>query len=404
MARLLVKKNLDGLWQWRAIADSGQWDSEVFYTGDINLLAESATGASVWLIFSGQHVVSRKVEVEAKDKRLFAKLVPFQIEETVIDYVDDMIFAYGTFEENQLPLAYVDAEFAENALAELEDIGAEVQSCAVDYLELFHDEDSWTIVLDGENVLVKFDRELGFSVEKEAAALYLKSLLASHESPPAKITIYGLDDGELDSLRDMLPGELETSEEIEIEERVGSFWDAVEAKAKPVLELRTGPIARKLPFAKWWTDWKVPAIAACAALLVAVGGTWGELKMMRAKQSAILAERDELYRQVKKGPVRDPVRQLKQELSNYSDKPQGSRLMLMMSKIAPPIAANDNLTLNNFRYSHDSGEVQLTIEATDFALFEELRKQIADKGLTVDIRRASVSGDVHQAQIRVSEG
>ena len=59
--------------------------------------------------------------------------------------------------------------------------------------------------------------------------------------------------------------------------------------------------------------------------------------------------------------------------------------------------------MRSFRYNHDSGQLQLNLEAKTFDTFETLRSKIAESGLSVEIRSANVYGDMHQAQLRVSE-
>ena len=108
--RILVRKIEQNLWQWREASGQGEWLRDAFYTGDINLLKEAVEGKQVWLVVPGQEVVSQRVDVEIKDRKQLLKVLPYEIEETIIDPVEDLHFAYGPLEQDTITVAYADIE------------------------------------------------------------------------------------------------------------------------------------------------------------------------------------------------------------------------------------------------------------------------------------------------------
>lgn len=176
--RIYVRKLENNLWQWRHVTPQGQWASESFYTGDINLLAESINGKQVVLLLPGQNAVSMREETDLKDRKLISKVLPFQVEEHIIDSLDELVFAYGPVKDGALTLCYVNEEYARSSIDELEANGALVQRVLVDYLELAREEGSFTLILEHDQVMVADDQGSGFCVELGLAPLVLKSLFA----------------------------------------------------------------------------------------------------------------------------------------------------------------------------------------------------------------------------------
>ena len=99
----------------------------------------------------------------------------------------------------------------------------------------------------------------------------------------------------------------------------------------------------------------------------------------------------------------DPVKTLKAKLGGGNQTP-GSNLVGILNNIGPAISAHKDVKLSSFRYTHENRELQLNLEARDIATLEAVRNQIAQTGLKAEIKRASASGEVNQALMRITEG
>lgn len=427
--RIYVRKLENNLWQWRHVNPQGQWASESFYTGDINLLAESINGKQVVLLLPGQNAVSMREETDLKDRKLISKVLPYQVEEHIIDSLDELVFAYGPVKDGALTLCYVNEEYARSSIELLEAHGALVQRVLVDYLEIARAEDSFTLILEHDQVMVADDQGSGFCVELGLAPLVLKSLFA--ERAPPRLVLMAEDEAELAELKALLPesvlaldaedsaaaeqGEVSEDEDDldaplkpldgRVSEEIGGFWDYVLVQAKPAIDFRQGPLARKLPFAQWFKEWRIPAAAAVVAFGLAMLAATLELTTTRKQYRQYVAERDGFYRQIipGAGSVVDPVKTLKAKLGGGNQSP-GSNLVGILNNIGPAISAHKDVKVSSFRYTHENRELQLNLEARDIATLEAVRNQIAQTGLKAEIKRASVAGEVNQALMRITEG
>lgn len=427
--RIYVRKLENNLWQWRHVTPQGQWASESFYTGDINLLAESINGKQVVLLLPGQNAVSMREETDLKDRKLISKVLPYQVEEHVIDSLDELVFAYGPVKDGALTLCYVNEEYARSSIELLEAHGALVQRVLVDYLEIARAEGSFTLILEHDQVMVADDQGSGLCVELGLAPLVLKSLFA--ERAPPRLVLVAEDEAELAELKALLPesvlaldaedsaaaeqGEVSEDEDDldaplkpldgRVSEEIGGFWDYVLVQAKPAIDFRQGPLARKLPFAQWFKEWRIPAAAAVVAFGLAMLAATLELTTTRKQYRQYVAERDGFYRQIipGAGSVVDPVKTLKAKLGGGNQSP-GSNLVGILNNIGPAISAHKDVKVSSFRYTHENRELQLNLEARDIATLEAVRNQIAQTGLKAEIKRASVAGEVNQALMRITEG
>lgn len=399
--RILVRKIEDNLWQWRAVSAAGEWYGEAFYTGDINLLKESVAGQHVWLILPGQDVVSQQADATIKDRRQLLKILPYEVEEGIINAVEDLHFAFGAIEDDKIPLAYASIDWLSECIAELEDIGAVVQRVGVDYLQIQRPADGWALLLENNILYAHFAHGVGFAVEQEMAEAYLVSL-ANNETPTT-LHLFADNEDALEQLRALLPENITGSEALVIEEREAGFWDVI-APTVLVGDFRTGRLARKLPFDRWWHEFKYPIIAMAAAFLIAIGATWFALQQAESERRQIMAQTDQLFRQaVPEGNINDPERQLRGLVGNAGNSSAGSNAVALVAGVAPALESFDEVTIRSLRYSAESRQLQMNIEANSFATFEALRVKIAEAGFNVEIKSANVYGDVHQAQFRVSE-
>lgn len=401
--RVLVRKIGPNLWQWREATSQGEWQREAFYTGDVNLLKEAVAGRHVWLLLPGQSVVSQRVPVEIKDRKQLLKVLPYEIEDSIIDAVEDMHFAFGPLLGDEVAVAYAELEWLQENISAVEAAGAEVQRCAPDYLLLPRPDQGWVLLLENGLLLALVDDAVGFAVEQSMAGAYLAALAS--QPPPASLHLFGDSEESLMALHALLPGDITQNESITVSEQVAGYWDLVVPAATPALDFRSGRLARKLPFAKWWQEFKYPLIATAAGFVIALTTAAVGLNKAEIERKRIAAQTDEIFRQaVPQGTISDPERQLRALVGGGGQTGSSSNAVELLAGVAPAISAMDEVVVRSLRYSRDNSQLQLNLEAKSFDTFETLRAKIAETGLPVEIKSANVYGDVHQAQLRVGGG
>lgn len=392
-------------WQWRVTNAAGEWQTDACESGDTEALAEvlQINNLPVWLILSGQEVVTQEITFAAKERRHLSKLIPYELEEQIVDTVEEQHFSFKVLQDDQLAVNYLPKGQLQQVLEQVESMGHEVFGCGVDFLMLKRAPESWTLAYDEDVILVHTGVGLGFAVEIALAPHLLSALFKESESP-LSIRLVALDQDQLDGLKTLLEPYYNSDElELEFEELEGGFWAAVD----PCLEidLRHGDMARQLPFARWWRDWRLTGAVAAAAVILAFSTNLGGYWAAKSEHKAIQVTMKELYREaVPAGAISDPEKQLQQLVKGLNKSGGGSNLMLLLGEVTPLIAANDDLNISGFRYNGDQRELRLNLEAKQFALLEELRGKLSGKGLNAELLRVSAQGDIHQASMKVQEG
>jgi general secretion pathway protein L len=399
--RILVRKIGPNLWQWREATSQGEWLGDAFYTGDINLLKEAVAGRFVWLLLPGQSVVSQRVPVEIKDRKQLLKVLPYEIEDSIIDAVEDLHFAIGPLQNDTVAVAYAECKWLQDIIAEVEiGAGAEVQRFGPDYMLLPRPDQGWVLLLENGLLLALLEDAVGFAVEQSMAGAYLAALAS--QPPPLNLLLFGDSEESLMALHALLPGTITQNESITVAEQVAGYWDLVSPTLPPTLDFRSGRLARKLPFAKWWQEFKYPIVATAAGFVIALITAGVGLQKAETERKRITAQTDAIFRQaVPEGTISDPERQLRALLGSGGGTGSASNAVELLVGVAPAISALDEVVVRSLRYSQDNGQLQLTLEAKSFDTFETLRARIAETGLRVEIKSANVYGDMHQAQLRV---
>lgn len=404
--RVLVRKIEDKLWQWREVNTLGEWVDNAIHTGDINLLQETVKGRWVSLILPGQKIVSKRLVADIKDRNQLIKILPFEIEDNVVDPIENMHFHYGPVENGMIALAYGKLDWISECIHEIEDLECEVIQCSADYLQLPRSEGeelSWTLLFENGQLTALIAKDEGFVIEKGMATLFLEA--AATRAIPKKVELFAENEDALIELKSLLPNSVIDSEDLQLEERIADYWGLLSPSQALRGNFRTGRLARKLPFAKWWDDYRIPIIGAAAAFLLAIGATWLGQQKADEQRKTIFAQTDEIFRQVvPSGKINDPHRQLRGMLGKSTSSGDGtSNAVHLIASVGPAIGAIGSVSVKSFRYSGSKKQLQMNVEGNSYQDFESLRKKITDVGFEVEIKSQSAHGDVFQAQLRVSE-
>jgi len=405
--KIFARQTNDGLWQWRSASVEGEWLSDVYHTGDDEALAESIRGSNtpVTLLLAGQQVVSCTAQIDAKEKRHMAKLLPYELEEQLIDNVDDMHLAFTPGDNNRIAVSYVKDIDIESSLEALLELSCDVRTIIPDYAALRLESAGITLVYDGSHLIVRTGALTGFAVEPFLAPL----VLAAQDNEldfTASINLIAETEEQLDLLYSWLPTEWTAENGPEIIRTVGSFWDWLDPKpAYNTMNLRRGTYSRQLPVNRWLLSWKTPLIFAAAAYLFAVVVGFAQYQGAKAEQKAIVAEMNDVYlKAVPNGRAGDPEGRLEKLVKNMKgDSSQSTNLMALFNTVAQTLAEAGNISMSSFRYNSDQRELLMNIEGGSFAELEALRHKVEQKGTLAELLRVEAKGDKHSARMKVAE-
>lgn len=369
---------------------------------------------SVWLLLPGTKVVTRELEYGESERKHLQRMLPFQLEETVIGDIDQFHFALGPALDGRAAVAYVEKPWLRTIFAQLEPFQIEITRCSVLPLLLpltadigdIDEADTeqyphWTLQLHNDEVLVRYAPSLGYSVEQSQARLSLELLLTAQQrvdNLPSLDLRAGTDE-ELATLEALLPSQL--AERVERRQRV-RFWDL--DYLAPDINLCQGEFSQRLPVERWWKDWRNLVVAAAACFLVYVGVMVFQVRTLEQQNLAVRQQIEQAFRAAM-GPGRmtNPEVQLRQAVAEVQPASAAGRLVTPVLADLLPALATDETTVRSIAYAANSGEINLSVQASAFSSIETLRERIAERGLQAEVLSASAQGDVHSARLRIRQ-
>ena len=338
-----------------------------------------------------------ELPVAREERRHLDASLPFMLEESLSADIETLHFARAPLEAGR----YAVAVSAQNAMqrwrAALGDLWDKLP-WVPEPLLLPWDRGAWTLVCAADNALLRYGRAAGTRLEYPLLGPLLEGLL--ERETPERVLVYG-DDETRDRAR--LPAALRER----CEWRRGGLGAALRRAndSAPLLDLRQGAYAPRLPYARWWRQTRALAALLLAALLLHALALWMDLRRLQRQDVALRGEIQALYREVNpRGAVVDAERQLRRQVAALRGGEVGASFSALLAPLGEAVAAGSGVLLASLNYSQRSGELRLNLLAPDFAAVETLRQRLVEAGLEASLETSSRSGERVRARLRVGAG
>ena len=338
-----------------------------------------------------------ELPVAREERRHLDTSLPFMLEESLSEDIETLHFARQSLEAGR----YAVAVSAQNAMqrwrAALGDLWDKLP-WVPEPLLLPWDRGAWTLVCAADSALLRYGRAAGTRLEYPLLEPLLEGLL--ERETPERVLVYG-DDETRDRAR--LPAALRER----CEWRQGGLGAALRRAdaSAPLLDLRQGAYAPRLPYARWWRQTRALAALLLAALLLHALALWMDLRRLQRQDVALRGEIQALYREVNpRGAVVDAERQLRRQVAALRGGEVGTSFSALLAPLGEAVAAGSGVLLASLNYSQRSGELRLNLLAPDFAAVETLRQRLVEAGLEASLESSSRSGERVRARLRVGAG
>lgn len=401
MTEQVFAKPINGdQWQWYL---SGVNDA-VPLEGSLDSLVAALPSDKprVTLLLPGQQFVSAEVELDARQRRHAAKLVPFELEDELCSSVEQTHFSFSSASGDRVPVLYGSKERCEGPIKSLDEKGCDVRLVLPEYLFLPYQQGWITLFFDGEVMLVRSSEHKGFAIEAELAQTWLQYSQADFGLAEG-IQLIGPDSESIEALESMIPADLD---ELNRDQKVSSFWQLLpSAPLVSELNLRRGALSRQLPFKAWWGLWRFPVYVFAAAFIVSILVNFLAYRAYKGEESKVRESMNAVYLDaVPNGRLGDVERLLESKLkgSNISDA-QPSNMVFILSKLAEAIAKTDSAKISSINYNGEQRSLQATIEVDALSTLSALRNAMIELGIESESPRTSALNDGYQARMTVSE-
>lgn len=405
--RLYVRQITESHYQWRKLGSDDQWHDEV-HAGTLALLQETIeqSNDAVNLLLPGQNVVWRNMPVDGVEKKHLAKLLPYEMEEHLIDPVEDLHFAFGPIVDGHVDVMYCDLDDMQANMDAMASIHCDLFGVHPEYTMLDVDKFDGVLILDGDIVIGKFGNAYGFSAEINIAPFVLEGLLEALGREDIYLRLVADSVENVAILKSSLPDHIVENENSYFDEQLGSYWDYVTNTPSLPINLRSGPFARQLPIKQWWMSWQVTTYVAAAAFVLALVVNITDYRIAKSESIEIRKETQVIFKQaVPNGRGGDEVKKLKNLLDGDGNSGSGepTNFVSMLGGISKTIKDQSDVKISNFRYSGDQRELRLSIEVNGLSELGKFRELLAVNGLETDSPRTTKQGEIYQATMKVTE-
>jgi general secretion pathway protein L len=388
-------------WSWRDAQGYSQHTARGDHTQLQSAIAAqkqtmAQTTIETWLILPGEKLVTRELDYSEKEKKHLRNLLPFQLEESLIGDVDDIHLAIAGPREGKISIAYTDKHWLKEQIEFLKNLGLDIIRCSALPL-LWHpktENAEWLIAEYDQQIHVQYGPDLGFSAPLAQMQLALQLLLV--ERKPDSIILRASSADALENLEKLIPDALkELPRKTEIKE-----WNL--DLSLNTLDFCQGEFSRRLPIERWWKIWQNLIMFAGVCVLISLVALMIQIRQLNKENLQIRAATEAAARSViPQGKLTKVEAQVANLLSQLQPSHQAAGLMELLSVSLPVVNQSADVKIKALNYTQETGELAISLQAKDFAVFEQMTNALKERGLQAEILNVNAQGDSQTARLRI---
>lgn len=361
------------------------------------------------LTIPGEHIVSQQVAFQENERKHFEKMLPYELEENVLDDVDAMHFATNSKKQSPATVAYTQKSLLDVLFSPFDTHGFSIDYCFADYQLLSPKENEMVFWFCDGRLLCCSHTGVGFSTQGGLVRHTLESVFASAENDEIEqFTVY-VSSGSKHLENDSMAYDSESVKNIFhtlIPDKTITFYEGepeLTLNQSLAINFCSGAYRKKVSIGKQAKQFSWLGLLTLVAVLCFVGVNLFEAVSLSYKNKALVEKiQSEARKAIPAGNIqKNPIRQLSSQLSIgdvASNEP--SQVIVLLSNIAPVIQSL-NIDLSTVNYSHKEKAVRLNIQADSFGQLESFRTELKNKGLLAELLGSNAVEDKFQARLRI---
>ena len=382
-------------WVKRHASEPGSVES-----GGFEAAAEAAKGCQVIILVPAEQVLLKKADVPARQTSQLRKAIPFALEDELAPDISELHFALGSREDSVTPVAVVDSRLMEGWIGLCRAHSIQPQAILPDLLLLPWQENTWSIMLEADQALVRTGLNSGFSCQRELLDTLLPAELENSE-PPEHVNVW-LCDGE--DARLALPQEGFETTALACQDGPLSIM-AQGWQPRQGIDLQQGEFKNRPDIAKKLQPWRWAAIIFGVFVAISFGKMLLELKQLNQQQARLKPQIEKEFKQVFPGAKKvSNVRvRMERELKALRGGGSGAEanVLALLAASSKAITAQKDAKLETINFRNNRLELQ--VSAASLSQLDALKQAIAkEAGATAELSSANSDKNRARGQIRVS--
>ncbi len=353
--------------------------------GSLAELAAQAAAVHLILVAPGEAVTLHRIPLPSRKRALWARAVPYALEDQLIDDIEDLHFALGLVPDgDHLPVATVAHEALRGWQEACSQAGLVPAAVIPDVLLVPWQEGDGCVLADGPRQVVRTGRWSGFVTEPETLGDWLEpALLESGEAQPRRLRVWG----------NPPASPMDRSWQIE-HEPVGALrCFAAGYRPDTVINLLQGAYGRQTAWRRTLQPWRAAALLAVGWLFVQGATQIYEYGRLQQEQTALRAAIDQVFRDAVPGVTRivNPRAQLEARLRELAPVGAGGAAFLDLLSIGgQSLVSFPDMSLRGISYRE--GQLELMLEGGNPVRLDQLRQQLEQPGIQAEMRTTQREG------------
>ncbi|MEJ2622366.1 MAG: type II secretion system protein GspL [Candidatus Thiodiazotropha sp.] len=377
-------------------------------TGSLEQAAQQAKGRRTLIMVPASELLITSVNIPTRNRQRLLQAIPFSLENELTEDIDELHFAAGNMDSNNItPVAVVARSRLEAWLEILESAGIEPLGMFPDILSLPIESNAWSLYQNQHHLQIRTQNNMGYCVDGVNGGEFLNlALQQAAESAPQKLIFYRLDgvDSELD-LQAIAPECEIINREIAKPDDLTQLL-AENLHEKQSLNLLQGEYLRVDKTTLQWKRWLPAAVMALILFVLSIVTSIQEYnhydRQIKQLHTQIRETFQQAFPDVKR--IVDPRAQMEQRLKSLQGGQSGgfAQFASLFVPSASIIKNSPNTTVQNISFRDGQLNLQLTIK--ELQALENLKKTIESKRLTVEIRSANAADNQVTSHLRITGG
>ncbi|MEP0356128.1 type II secretion system protein GspL [Paraglaciecola sp.] len=337
-------------------------------------LADRAGGRPICALVPTSDILLKWVTLPAKAGRKAITAIPYMLEEDISGDINDQFFALGPKQGDKQAVAIMQKATIIAWLTIIEAAGLHCDQMLPDILALPRaDEDTWSILQLGEQLLIRQDEWAGLQGEMG----WLKQALnhqAKRNEGPLHISDYsGVDLTDIDNL-EVISQPLELPMKVLASEAKSSKFNLLQGEFK-VNNKKSGT----------WKKWRVAAVLAIIALSTTLIDKTIEQQRISKELTQLKELTDQEYKRAfpNSGAYRDLRRTMARQMKSLEQGGGGASMLVMLSQLESAFEES-KVKPQTMRFDRKRTEIRIQVVAANFDALDTFKRQAEAQGFEVE--------------------
>lgn len=386
---------------WCILGDNGQLQGSISHGSLDDIDATSKTRrARVLLDASCTSIESVMIPSNNRQRQLQA--VPFALEDSLASDIDDMYFALGKKLANDtIPVVTIDRQLFESTIDHFRQAGIFVENMAPDCLALPLQNAGWSVLLYGENVLVKTSPHHGYFCDRDILPTLLPSLLKQDKQAPQSLNVFHHQEddqaGELFASLDVALN-IQPYAQHPLEVFASNLHDPGE------LNLLQGKYAPRRESLALLQPWKAVAAVAAVFIILQLIYAGFEIRQLQYRNQQLTGEIEQLFGRINPGTrnFSNIQTRMKRQLSELQGGGNGDD-DIFLELLAGAANAFDTRQITIQGMVYNNKHVDMELHAQSLQALESAKNQLNSMSTIKTTLSTSVEGDKVKGRLRLEK-